>query len=132
MVGQQADKAELAEVHDVLAPRTPPLSPKLPAAAAVLKAEPVAGVAAASPTAAAELQGYRQVFQGKRVLIISGGTRGDVQPATALGVALAGLGARVCVAADAMFGGFVQQQGLAYRQLAGDARGMMALTVKWG
>ncbi|WIA34522.1 hypothetical protein OEZ86_012845 [Tetradesmus obliquus] len=73
-----------------------------------------------------------QVFQGKRVLIISGGTRGDVQPATALGVALAGLGAHVCVAADAMFGGFVQQQRLAYRQLAGDARGMMALTVKWG
>lgn len=62
----------------------------------------------------------------------SGGTRGDVQPATALGVALAGLGAHVCVAADAMFGGFVQQQRLAYRQLAGDARGMMALTVKWG
>jgi hypothetical protein len=62
----------------------------------------------------------------------SGGTRGDVQPATALGVALAGLGARVCVAADAMFDSFVQQQGLAYYQLAGDARGMMALTVKWG
>jgi hypothetical protein len=31
-----------------------------------------------------------------------------------------------------MFDSFVQQQGLAYYQLAGDARGMMALTVKWG
>lgn len=62
----------------------------------------------------------------------SGGTRGDVQPATALGVALAGLGAHVCIAADATFEAFVQQQGLAYHQLAGDARGMMELTVRWG
>jgi hypothetical protein len=31
-----------------------------------------------------------------------------------------------------MFEAFVQQQGLAYHQLAGDARGMMELTVKWG
>jgi hypothetical protein len=38
----------------------------------------------------------------------------------------------VCIAADAMFDSFVQQQGLSYYQLAGDVRGMMALTLKWG
>jgi hypothetical protein len=54
---------------DGLAPRTPPLSPKLPAVLTVKKA-----AGQAKPTAAAavagELDGYWQVFEGKRVLII--------------------------------------------------------------
>ncbi len=62
----------------------------------------------------------------------SGGTRGDVQPATALGVSIAGLGARVVLAADRSFEGFVTSHGLKYFALGGDAREMMALTVKWG
>lgn len=72
-VAQQADKAELAEVHDVLAPRTPPLSPKLPAAAAAAAAAAQGVTAASASASAADLQGCRQVFQGKRVLIIVSG-----------------------------------------------------------
>jgi Mrp family chromosome partitioning ATPase len=54
---------------DGLAPRTPPLSPKLPAA---LTAKKPAGKAepAAAAAAAVKLDGYPQVFEGKRVLII--------------------------------------------------------------
>jgi hypothetical protein len=64
---------------DGLAPRTPPLSPKLPTAVlnAVKDARGVPASAAtgdapasAAATAAAELEGYQQVFHGKRVLII--------------------------------------------------------------
>ena len=63
----------------------------------------------------------------------SGGTRGDVQPAAALGVALAGEGARVRLAADASFRGLVTALDcLEFYPLAGNAREMMALTVKWG
>lgn len=62
----------------------------------------------------------------------SGGTRGDVQPAAALGVALAGDGARVRLAADPSFQGFVEPLGLEFFPLGGSAREMMAVTVKWG
>lgn len=62
----------------------------------------------------------------------SGGTRGDVQPAAALGVALAGEGAHVRLAADPSFKGFVEPLGLEFYPLGGSAREMMALTVKWG
>jgi hypothetical protein len=65
----------------------------------------------------------------------AGGTRGDVQPAAALGVALAGKGARVRLAADAGFAAFVGSlgaPGLEFYPLGGNAREMMALTVKWG
>jgi hypothetical protein len=56
---------------DGKAPRTPPLSPKLPAALTVKKAAGQAKpTAAAAAAAGAELDGYRQVFEGKRVLII--------------------------------------------------------------
>eukprot|EP00878_Enallax_costatus_P007471 GHUV01007824.1.p1 GENE.GHUV01007824.1~~GHUV01007824.1.p1 ORF type:complete len:613 (+),score=211.59 GHUV01007824.1:409-2247(+) len=74
----------------------------------------------------------RDAFRGKRVLFISGGTRGDVQPATALAIALSGLGATVALATDASFKGFVKQHGLQHISLGGNARDMMALTVKWG
>jgi hypothetical protein len=68
----QQTELEPQEV-DVLAPRTPPLSPKLPAVA--LNAAKVAGAtanaeAAAAAVAAPELEVYRQVFEGKQVLII--------------------------------------------------------------
>jgi UDP:flavonoid glycosyltransferase YjiC (YdhE family) len=63
----------------------------------------------------------------------SGGTRGDVQPAAALGVALAAEGARVRFAADASFRPFVGDlPGLEFYPLGGNARDMMGLTVKWG
>lgn len=62
----------------------------------------------------------------------SGGTRGDVQPSTALAITLSGLGATVAMATDASFKGFVQQHGLQHISLGGNARDMMALTVKWG
>lgn len=58
-----------------------------------------------------------------------------MQPAAALGVALAGEGARVRLAADAAFAGFVASlaaPGLEFLPLGGDAREMMGLTVKWG
>lgn len=78
--------------------------------------------------AAAAAAGYNHCWS----LLQSGGTRGDVQPATALGVALAALGAHVAMATDASFEGFVQQHGLQHYTLGGNAREMMALTVKWG
>jgi hypothetical protein len=63
----------------------------------------------------------------------SGGTRGDVQPAAALGVALAGEGARVRLAADPSFKDFAGSlPGLKFYPLGGNAREMMGLTVKWG
>eukprot|EP00775_Hariotina_reticulata_P002108 gene2108-2427_t len=60
----------------------------------------------------------------------SGGTRGDVQPACALGVAFSGLGAAVRLAADRAFQQLIEDQGLEFFPLGGDARQMMALTVK--
>lgn len=62
----------------------------------------------------------------------SGGTRGDVQPAVALGLQLAALGHHVRLAADKSFESFVKLHGLEYYPLAGDAKAMMQLTVKWG
>lgn len=62
----------------------------------------------------------------------SGGTRGDVTPALALGIRLAHQGHNVRLAADASFEGFVREHGLDFYPLAGHAREMMRLTVKWG
>jgi UDP:flavonoid glycosyltransferase YjiC (YdhE family) len=64
----------------------------------------------------------------------AGGTRGDVQPAAALGVSLAAEGARVRLAADPSFGGWIAglPGGVEFYPLGGKAREMMALTVKWG
>ena len=66
------------------------------------------------------------------MLAQAGGTRGDVQPAVALGLQLVAAGHAVRVAADTSFQDFVSQHGLEYVPLGGDAKRMMALTVKWG
>eukprot|EP00877_Chromochloris_zofingiensis_P007758 jgi/Chrzof1/3235/Cz12g16290.t1 len=66
------------------------------------------------------------------IVMLSGGTRGDVQPAVALGLQLAALGHHVRLAADKSFESFVKLHGLEYYPLAGDAKAMMQLTVKWG
>ena len=65
-------------------------------------------------------------------LLQSGGTRGDVQPAVALGIQLKARGHIVRLAADASFADFVTSHGLEHFPLGGDAKQMMALTVKWG
>jgi hypothetical protein len=57
----------------------------------------------------------------------SGGTRGDVQPATALGVALLGAGAqRVRLACDVSFQHVVKAAGLEWFPLGGDAKVVQA------
>ncbi|EFJ42355.1 hypothetical protein VOLCADRAFT_107296 [Volvox carteri f. nagariensis] len=65
-----------------------------------------------------------------RVLIMVAGTRGDVQPATALGVRLASHGHRVRLATHPPYRDLVYGAGLEFFPLAGDPRRMMELTVK--
>jgi len=62
----------------------------------------------------------------------AGGTRGDVQPALALGLQLAAAGHVVRLATDSAFKAFVEEHRLEHFPLGGDAKEMMALTVKWG
>ncbi|KXZ43027.1 hypothetical protein GPECTOR_106g121 [Gonium pectorale] len=64
------------------------------------------------------------------VLIVVAGTRGDVQPATALGVRLRSHGHRVRLATHEPYRALVAGAGLEFFPLAGDPRGMMELTVK--
>ncbi|KAG2440699.1 hypothetical protein HXX76_003557 [Chlamydomonas incerta] len=66
-----------------------------------------------------------------RVVIMVAGTRGDVQPAVALGLALQRSGGHcVRLATHEPYRGLVTGAGLEFFPLAGDPRGMMALTVK--
>ncbi|PNW80878.1 hypothetical protein CHLRE_07g333450v5 [Chlamydomonas reinhardtii] len=66
-----------------------------------------------------------------RVVIMVAGTRGDVQPAVALGLALQRAGGHcVRLATHEPYRGLVTGAGLEFFPLAGDPRGMMALTVK--
>ncbi|GLC42175.1 hypothetical protein PLESTM_001300200 [Pleodorina starrii] len=64
------------------------------------------------------------------VLIMVAGTRGDVQPATALGMRLRNHGHRVRLATHAPYRDLVAGAGLEFFPLAGDPRVMMELTVK--
>ncbi|KAG2441956.1 hypothetical protein HYH02_009750 [Chlamydomonas schloesseri] len=66
-----------------------------------------------------------------RVVVMVAGTRGDVQPAVALGLALQrGGGHSVRLATHEPYRGLVTDAGLEFFPLAGDPRGMMSLTVK--
>lgn len=66
------------------------------------------------------------------VVIMVAGTRGDVQPATALGAHLAAEGHRVRLATHVPYRELVEgaHPGLEFYPLAGDPKGMMELTVK--
>ncbi len=55
-----------------------------------------------------------------RVTIVTGGSRGDIQPFVALGRGLVGAGHQVKVAAYAPFEDFVRSRGLEYARLSGD------------
>jgi sterol 3beta-glucosyltransferase len=57
---------------------------------------------------------------------VTAGSRGDVQPYVALGLALRGAGHDVTVATHETFREFVVRRGLGYQPVAGDPRGILA------
>jgi UDP:flavonoid glycosyltransferase YjiC (YdhE family) len=61
-----------------------------------------------------------------RIVIVTTGTRGDVQPYVALGLGLQRAGHRVRLATHAAFREFVTGRGLDFAPIAGDPQGFMA------
>src|SRR5262245_10375208 len=60
-----------------------------------------------------------------RAVLITSGSRGDVQPLVALGRALQATGHSVCLASHATFASFVREHGLEFAALAGDMEALM-------
>ncbi|KAI8468652.1 MAG: hypothetical protein J3K34DRAFT_522766 [Monoraphidium minutum] len=63
----------------------------------------------------------------KKVVILTSGSRGDVQPYVALGLELEGRGASVSICTEARQKAFVESFGLKYAELAGDPFGLLAV-----
>lgn len=60
-------------------------------------------------------------------MLLTSGTRGDIQPLIALGVGLRAAGRQVCVVTHPAFAAFVTGYGLAFRPLDGDLNALLAL-----
>lgn len=60
------------------------------------------------------------------IVLLTSGTRGDIQPLIALGVGLRAAGRQVCVVTHPAFAAFVTGYGLAFRPLDGDLNALLA------
>lgn len=60
-----------------------------------------------------------------QITLLAVGSRGDVQPALALGVGLRRAGHSVCVGSYAQFAGLGASHGLAFRPIAGDIQALL-------
>lgn len=63
--------------------------------------------------------------RSRRIVILTNGSRGDVQPLVALGRGLMRAGHEVLLAADAQFRPFVTDHGVPYAEMGGDVRALL-------
>lgn len=67
-----------------------------------------------------------------RLTIVTGGSRGDIQPFVALGVGLRAAGHEVTLATYDPYEGFVRARGLAFARLSGDPRALVEYLLEAG